>query len=128
LAISYGWKPHDILMKITTLRDLGSCSQAYSFATITMYSWWQPSEYAWLQEPYFWRHSSAGRDLCQINRRGFHPYDIAKFRQPLCRDSVVSRFKGTIELVKGRKGSVRLQLILRPTKAILQGNRVPQPY
>ena len=22
----------------------GSCSQAYSFATITMYSWWQPSE------------------------------------------------------------------------------------
>ena len=22
----------------------GSCSQAYGFATITMYSWWQPSE------------------------------------------------------------------------------------
>jgi len=33
------------LMKITTLRDCeGSCSQAYGFATITMYSWWQPGE------------------------------------------------------------------------------------
>ena len=33
------------LIKITTLRDReGSCSQAYGFATITMYSWWQPGE------------------------------------------------------------------------------------
>ena len=36
------------LTKITTLQRKadckGSCSQAYGFATIAMYSWWQPSE------------------------------------------------------------------------------------
>ena len=31
------------------------------------------------------------RDLCQISW-GFHPYDIAKFHRPLCRDSVVFAF------------------------------------
>ena len=29
---------------LTTLQKQGSCSQAYGFATITMYSWWQPGE------------------------------------------------------------------------------------
>jgi hypothetical protein len=33
-----------ILTKITTLQKQSSCSQAYGFATITMYSWWQPGE------------------------------------------------------------------------------------
>ena len=34
-----------IFDKDHTLRDReGSCSQAYGFATITMYSWWQPGE------------------------------------------------------------------------------------
>jgi len=33
-----------ILTKITTLQKQGSCSQAYGFATITIYSWGQPSE------------------------------------------------------------------------------------
>ena len=33
-----------ILTKITALQKQSSCSQAYGFATITMYSWWQPSE------------------------------------------------------------------------------------
>ena len=33
-----------ILTKITTLQKQSSCSQACGFATITMYSWWQPGE------------------------------------------------------------------------------------
>src|ERR1700721_2370128 len=33
-----------ILTKITTLQKQGSCSQAYGFAKITTYSWWQSGE------------------------------------------------------------------------------------
>ena len=38
-------EPSRYLTKITILRrKAGSCSQAFGFTTITMYSWWQPSE------------------------------------------------------------------------------------
>ena len=43
LAMSYRWKL-TILTKIATLQKQSSCSQACGFATITVYSWWQPGE------------------------------------------------------------------------------------
>jgi len=50
------------LMKITTLRDReGFCSQAYGFATITMYSWWWFGEPAYHSEIIFCQGGEAGR-------------------------------------------------------------------
>ena len=52
------------LTKIMTLRKAdreGSCSQAYGFATITMYSWWQPKR-DWMPVPNlkFWSPRQRG--------------------------------------------------------------------
>ena len=43
-------KDHDTAKEGRSQTALGSCSQAYGFATITMYSRWQPSEIGALAE------------------------------------------------------------------------------
>jgi hypothetical protein len=50
LAVLYGWKPYDIWQRSRhcggrlIANSWSSCSQAYGFAIITMYSWWQSGE------------------------------------------------------------------------------------
>ena len=85
--------------------------------------------HAWLQELYFWQTSRPAflRSVVIFvkYRKGFHPYDITKFRRPLKRQRCIRVLATTI------RGGVRpqfnspgrLRRFSRPTKAILQGNQ-----